>query len=587
MQRIQKQYSRRPRKNAIPWATGLLFSLGILHGVLFITPSWAETPHFTKRILPVVSRNDKRDLPLLSSPTQPPPAEPVFPEGNIPISRIGLFEAMATGVKTGIKDRTDQILHALVSATPTNHTPSPLRSWLQEAGLNGSPDKDTEGNSQREFDPISIWNLIALAMEKETAPTEPGGGEPSPSLLRTAALSLAIDIRGIYWRSATADLLLTEFDNLLQETNTLLVADGGPHQPHAPATPQTIQNQKILLETTEKLWKSRNMLAATKERLAHLTHVTDGPASIRVLAAATELQDPGILTLPVIFLEDHALAQWAERMNLPKDQRLNAQQAERALLAAFPGFVFTGLGHETGKINPAGAPSWVEAGMMLTEQLLQNRKSQSPPATTDTKVLNLVHGAATLLRLHLALLDCQNTERSLTQIRAQNKSGLPPSLTSPYKHLDPPIAGILHKTEGLMMRMHQGFAFANAQVALSRLLISLGYDPIPPMPGLENLAPSTLTANIALRNESATATLLAALNADMEPNLKDQLKAISDSTPPTDKEGMWQRMRDFSQKKGSPPSRSATPKETARTRFPGQQDASEPAEGEMVPISGD
>ncbi|MEO5329722.1 MAG: hypothetical protein H7829_15950 [Magnetococcus sp. THC-1_WYH] len=587
MQRIQKSWFLRPKKNAAPWTSWPSCSLSLCLGMLLLTPSWAETPHFTKRTLPAIPHDNPVKLPLLPSPNPPPPAEPIFPEGTIPISRMGLFEAMAVGVQTGIKDRTDQILHALVSATPTDQTPAPLRSWLQEAGLNGSPDEETAGYTRGEFDPVSVWNLVALAMEKETAPTEPGGGEPAPSLLRMAALSLALDIRDAYWRSATADLLLTEFDNLLQETNTRLVADGGPHPSQTPATPQRVQNQKILLETTEKLWKSRNRLAAAKERLARLTRTTDGPASIRVLAAATELQDPGILTLPMAFLEDHALAQWGERMNLPKDQRLDARRAGQALIAAFPGFAFPGLGYETEKIHPAGAPSWIEAGTMVTGQLLQGRTPQSPPATTDAKVLNLVHGAATLLRLHLAWLDCRSTEQSLTQIRARNQSDHPPTLTNPYKHLDPPIAGILHKTEGLMIRMHQGFAFAKAQVALSRLLISLGYDPIPPMPGLESLTPSTLTANIALRHESATATLLAALNADMEPNMKDQLKAISDFTPSTDKEGMWQRMRDFSQKKGPPPSRSATPKETARPRFPGQQDASEPAEGEMVPISGD
>jgi len=509
----------------------------------------------------------------------PPVADRLFESEVAQGARVGMFEAMAMGLRVGLKEKTDKIMQALSVSTPADHSPAKLRAWVVDAGLVGVTG-GIEG-IREDFDPVLVWNMVALGMEKESAPKEAGGGEPGASLLRTAALAIVTDVREAYWRSATADLLLAEFDALLQEANTVLVQKRGS----AGASPpdQAVQNQKILLEMTEKLWKWRTLLVQAKEHLAGLLRLPGGHQAVRVLVAATELQDPGIVTLPVVFLEDHALAQYAGRMNLPKDQWQGSRYLERALLAVFPGYAFNGLGHETVAMAPAGAPSWIEAGKVLTGQMLEGKKGQSGEA--EDKVLPLLHGVGTLVQLHLALLDCRRTEKKLTDIREQNKVGQ--AVAGPRENMDSVVVGVARKADGLILRARQGFAFAENQVALSRLLISLGRDPIPPMPGLEDLAPPTLMANLAFRHESATAALLSALNAGTEPEVEEQLKMMSGSPPSADKGGVWQRMRDFSQKKGLPPSGSARSKATVKTDTRGQPAKGEPVEGEMVPVSAD
>lgn len=553
----------------------------ILFGVFLAVPGWAELPG---------------SLAAGSQVT-----------ATVQISRLGLFEAMATGLRVGIREKTDKVIEALVQSPPKDTLPPALRRWALTAGvIEGAGASALGGGGEGDLSPGLVWSLVALGMEKEGAPTEQGGGEPSSSLLRVAALAIANDVRDAYWRSATADLLLVDFDQILKEANTALL------RLRAPGTvsnrPGTLQDQKILLETTEKLRKWRGVLSSAKDRLAGLVNLSGGKDAVKVLAAANELQDPGILSLPAVFLEDHALSQWALRMGLPKAQWPKTKQTEQALVAAFPGYAFAGLGHEKAVLAPPGAPSWVEAGLSLTAQLLQkdrkNKKDKIKKAgkgkesldeETEGKVLRLVHGVGVLTQLHLALLECRLTEKRLADIRGQNKDGQPGLRAGQKDQTDSVVAGIVKKADGLILRLRQGFAFADNQVALARLLISLGRDPVPPVPDLETLAPPTLVANVAFRHKSATAALLSAMNSGIEPEVEEQLPAMAAPglTSANSQEGLWQRMRDFSQRRGGvPPRLPQGPRPVLDDGNRGQQevngDAQElPVEGEMVPVLAD
>ncbi|MBF0109867.1 MAG: hypothetical protein HQL76_11890 [Magnetococcales bacterium] len=502
--------------------------------------------------------------------------------------RIGLFEAMGVGLGAGMKERMDRTLQALIALTPPDATPARLREWLETAGwMGGKGMRGEEEARLGEFDPAVVWNLVTLALEKERAPREPGGGEPAPSLVRAVAVTLATDVRAAYWRSATADLLLDELDRLLQEANAALVRLRTPKGTLASADARMLKSQSDLLTTTDTLWKWRKTLQASKETLARLLGWPGGAGAVRVKVAATEMLDPGILALPVVFMEDQALLHWANRAHLPREERLGGAQVERGLMAAFPGHSFPGLGHESVAWAPAGAPSWVEAGMTLTGQLVEGQRPPAADSDTGNRVVRLAQGVATLMQVHLALLECRMTEKRLAGIRDRNKEGLKRTTIRfpPGKEDDPDSSRIVANAEGLILRVLQGLAFADHQVALGRLLMSLGRDPVPPMPGLENLAPPTLTANIAFRHESATAALLAAMETGNEPDVEEQLKMMSGSGGTSDKEGMWQRMHDFSQNKGLSSPKTVKPHDVGGSGSPEGVDFSLPEEDARVPIA--
>lgn len=560
----------------LPWVVrmhgvtghGLRFWSGVIMGIMMVVPARAEPP-------------------VVIDPAAPPAV--LEPGRNDPVKggRVGLFEAMAVGVRAGLRERMDRSLQALTAFSPADTSPARLRDWIETAGWGGRTVAGQGGDRPGDFDPSLVWNLVALALEKEGAPREQGGGEPSSSLVRTVALAIVTDVRDAYWRSATTDLLLHELDKLLEEANASLVRMRTPDGTLASADAQSLQSQNMLLATTEKLWKWRQLLIAAKERLVGLLALSGGQEAVRIGVAATEMHDPGILSLPVTFMEEQALTQWAMRNNLPREHWMGARQVERALMAAFPGYAFPGLGHETMSMAPAGAPSWVEAGMALAGQLAQGTRPTASDQADDGKVVRLAQGVGTLIQLHLALMECRMTEKRLNDIREQNKAGQTSATSGAARNGQGDLlsAEIARKADALIVRLLQGLAFADNQVALGRLLIALGRDPIPPMPGLERLAPPTLTANIAFRHESATTALLSAMNNGSEPDVDEQLKVMSGSAATADKGGMWQRMSDFSQNKGLSSPRTERPKEVPRTFNRDRSDGIEPVEGERVPIS--
>ncbi|MBF0418699.1 MAG: hypothetical protein HQL78_00875 [Magnetococcales bacterium] len=523
----------------------------------------------------------------VQQPAPPAPQSPPMAPVMAGTQRFGLFEAMALAVKTGFKERTDRLVTVLQRPHEGEQSIKQLRALAKEAGLLAEGGTTRAGDVQSEYDPALVWSLVALGMEKGDAPVEPGGGEPSPSLLRISALSLVHDVRDAYWRAATADLLMRELESVLAEANGAAAGMKGGEKAQDKA--KSAQSQKILLETVTRLGAWRDDLAQSRRHLAGLVSLPEESLKGRIGVAAAELHDPGIMALPMALLEDYALKQWAERMKLPRDQWLGAKQVEWALLSAFPGYAFSGLAHETGIMTVPGAPSWVEAGIALTGQLLNGKKNPAADLQTEGKVLRLAQGVGTLVRLHLALLECRLTEKRLQEVREHNKSRLSMAATAAaqYDTQDPVTSGIVKKAEGVMARLQQGLAFADNQAALARLLISLGRDPIPPMPELETLAPPALMANMAYRHESSTAALLSAWNVGGEPEVEDPLKKIAGTSGAADKGGMWQRLQDFSQKKGLPLPRPPRPLDAVDAESRGLSGAEPAVEGEVLPTSAD
>lgn len=532
---------------------------------------------------PVIIKKSFKNAPE-PEPQQLAPQRTPVAQGKAGPARFSLFEAMALAVKGGFKERTDKLVAVLLAPHDGEQSIKQWHSLAKEAGLYQGVGK-TQGGG--EYDPALVWNLVALGMEKGEAPTEPGGGEPQHSLLRVSALSLVNEVRDAYWRAATADLLLRELESVLEEANGAAARMKGGAKSQDKA--KSAQSQKILLETIVKMEAWRDDLAQSRLRLAKLVNLPEENLKGRIGVAAAELQDPGIVALPVALLEDYALKQWAELMKLPRDNWLGAKQVEWALLSAFPGYAFSGLAHETGIMALPGAPSWVEAGIALTGQLLAGKKNTASNLQADGKVLRLAQGVGVLVRLHLALLECRLTEKRLHEVREHNKSRqtLAATVAAQYDTQDPVTSGIVRKAEGVMARLHQGLAFADNQAALARLLISLGRDPIPPMPELENLAPPALMANMAYRHESSTAALLSAWNVGGEPEVDDPLKKIAGTPAVADKGGMWQRLQDFSQKKGLPLPRPPRPMNAMDADSRGPSGAEPPVEGEVLPTTAD
>ena len=442
---------------------------------------------------------------------------------NVP---IGLYEALARAIKYNLERRVKRMEEAVSMGELDTAHRDMLPYLAASAGFtarDSDPSSTSKGSNaasvsqekgQATADLTMVWNVLDFGVSYVQAQQQADRVLIAREQRRKSTQNIIQEVRLAYWRASIADLLLPAMEALLKETEEALDRSRRMEREGVQDPLKALDYQQALLETTRHLWGLHRELILARSELAALMNLKPGTL-FRIRAADAEILDRSVLDLPVDLLENYALMHRPELREEDYQERIGALEVRKVLLGALPGLEVTGLlQHDSNKY--LFSQSWASAGMQLSWNLF--RWVSTPAAVAATRLLKhlartrrLAFSMAVLTQLHLALqgYHLANRELSIGQQLSQVHD-------RKLRHVKAARAAaegnemneVRSRAESLFARMRQGMAFAEQQASLGRIHLSLGIDPLPPLPGMDYTDLHTMAEIIASRQHSVTSAII-------------------------------------------------------------------------------
>jgi len=417
---------------------------------------------------------------------------------------IDLYEAMARAAKYNLDERLKLMEQALAAGQLKALRYDMLPRLTTDAGyhwrdndngassvslLSGTqslePSTSQERN-RRTADGIVAWNVLDFGVSYAAAQQQADQVLIANERRRKVVQNILQDVRAAYWRAVSADQLLPEMDQLLDQANAALVRVENLQKLGLTPTEKALNYRKALLEIIRQMWRLRQDLATARTELATLMNLP--PGTPYELAVTDEGRAP-VDAEPepsVDRLEQLALLNRPELAEEHYQARISTTEVHKALLRMLPGLELNiGQQHDSNKYLFNN--SWVEASAAISWNLVNVFAGPSRVAAArakvkvdDTRRLALSMAVLTQVRLayqrlHLAQRSFQ-VARDLLDVEEQLSHY---SAAAQAARVGNELQRVRALAQALVARMRRDTAFAELQNAFGRLQSSVGYDPLP------------------------------------------------------------------------------------------------------------
>ncbi|NGZ29484.1 MAG: TolC family protein, partial [Magnetococcales bacterium] len=417
--------------------------------------------------------------------------------------KISLYEAFARAIKYNLDQRVklmedavsrrdldvaqiDMLPKMAINAGYTRRDTLPFSTSItQSTGKEGTDPSTSQERGRGYGDMTMVWNILDFGVSYVQTQQQADRTLLVREQRRKAVQNIIQDVRHAYWRAATAQHLLPEFEALLKETEEAMGRSRTMEEEQAMPPLEALTFQQGLLEVTRQLWNLHRDLVKAKSDLAALINLRPGTRFALESGREEELV-MALGNFPLEALENYALAHRAELREEDYNQRILSLEARKILLGTLPGLEFS-LGNQYDDTKYLVNQAWREAGMRISWGMLKWISAPYQLASVDaqkelSRTRRMAFSMAVLTQLHLALQAHGMTVRDLKIIRELNSvhhRKLKHATAATMAAKGNPMAEIRSKADALFARMQQGLAFAENQGAAGQVVLSLGIDPLP------------------------------------------------------------------------------------------------------------
>jgi outer membrane protein TolC len=438
--------------------------------------------------------------------------ESLFVEQEAVTRPITLAEAMARAIKYNMDHRVKLMEYAVanrnvevarmdllpdlvLSAGYTDRSNEPGATSISLLTGEISLEPSTSQERQRELaDAVFYWNLLDFGVSYVTAKQRYDEAYIAEERRRKVVQNIIHDVVEAYWRAWNAQNLMGRMERLIEETDEVIEESKKLVDTGSQPKEEALRYQRTLMEIRTQLWEMRERMALSQTRLSTLINLRPG--------TQFSLDAPRIDEAPPLFnktledLEQEALMNRPELREEDYRLRISRGDVKKAMLRMFPGIEITAGGHYDSNIylfNQSWADGLVQVSWNLFNALrgMQGKKfRESQVELADTRRMALSMAVMTQVRLAAQRYDLARARyQSLTELSDVNEALRElvqdsPDTTTRFERIQA-------RAVSAASTMRSNLAFAEVQAAMSRLLNSIGVDPLPEEVTSHELVPLT------------------------------------------------------------------------------------------------
>lgn len=425
---------------------------------------------------------------------------------------ITLSEAMARAIKYNMDHRVKLMEHAVANRHVEAARMDLLPDLVLSAGytdrsnqtgatsvslLTGqvSLEPSTSQERQRELaDAVFYWNLLDFGVSYVTAKQRYDEVYIAEERRRKVVQNIIHDVIEAYWRAWSAQNLMGRMEALIKQTDEAIEDSKQLVQSGSQPKEQSLEYQRALMEVRTQLWEMRERMALSRTRLGTLINLRPGTEYV--------LHAPRVQELPPFFqknlqdLEQEALLNRPELREEDYRLRISRGDVKKAMLRMFPGIEITAGGHYDSNIflfNQSWADGLVQVSWNIFNALRGmegKRLRESQVALADTRRMALSMAVMTQVRLAAQRYDLARARytslRELAEVNTELLE-LAEGSTATKTRFD----RIQVQAVSVASAMRSSLAYAEVQAAVSRVLNSIGVDPLPQEVSSHELGPLT------------------------------------------------------------------------------------------------
>ena len=417
---------------------------------------------------------------------------------------VTLYEAMARALKYNLDQRLKlmeealargdldvmryDMLPELTVAAGYNHRnnePGASSESLLTGTISLEPSKSIERN-YTDASVIMTWNVLDFGVSYVRNQQQANEVLVMQERSRKVAQNVIQDVRYAYWKAVSAQQLLPEMDDLLEQTEDALENSRQLENLRLQSPLKPLRYQKSLLSLIGRLWSLREDLSSAKTELSSLINIRPGTYFELADNEDSLIEDALPIYTPVIELEELALLQRPELIEENYKRRISTLEVRKAMLSMFPGLEFNlGKNHQQNKF--LFHETWTSAGAGITWNIFnllsgpaRMKQARTQGELDDIRRMALSMAVLTQVQLsyqryHLAI---KNNQIAVLQsdVESRIKKHIISGQKASREHA---LAVLRAKTSALVARMKRHIAHSEVQNAMGRLQTSIGYDPLP------------------------------------------------------------------------------------------------------------
>ncbi len=328
------------------------------------------------------------------------------------------------------------------------------------------------------------WSLLDYGLANYNLQQAGSRLQAAAERRRKATHQLVQEVRGAYWRAASAQKLRDEVRKALSLAAEAMADSRKAEEERLRSPLDTLRYQRQLTENMRLLESIEQELVTARFELAALINA---PVVQNITLAADELpgsKDP--LAVPVADMEAQALAQNADLREHLHQRQVAAIEARKVVARAYPNLTFS-----AGQLNDTDSylvnSSWAEAGVTLSMNLFnllalpaQQRTAEAALAVADQR--RLAAHAALVAQVHIVREQVAGARRQFD--RADALWQLDDRILQQTQKREEARAGskldrVAAQTTAIISQLRRYQALAHWHTAVSRLQATLGLDPLP------------------------------------------------------------------------------------------------------------
>lgn len=425
--------------------------------------------------------------------------------GQEPIEKpISLYEAIARALKYNLDQRLKIMEEALARGQLEIMRYDLLPELTAEAGYHwrdrepgaSSQSLDTGAESleasksiERIYADANLtlsWNILDFGVSYVRAQQQADQALIMRERQRKVAQNVIQDVRYAYWRAVSAEQLIPEMDDLLEQAEDALERSRQLESMRlqTPITP--LRYQKSLLDLIGRLWKLREDLSTAKTELSTLINIM--PGTYFELADDGDSLTTNALPIytPANVLVQLALVQRPELVEENYKRRITEREVRKAMLEMLPGLQLNfGPQYQDNKflfvdnwVQASAGLSWNIFNLLSSPKRIKHAKAKSELDDIRRMALNM----AVMTQVHLAYqryhLAIRNNQIVTTQdeVESRIKKYVILGQRADREH---GLEVLRARAGALVARMRRHIAHAEVQNSLGRLYTSIGHDPLP------------------------------------------------------------------------------------------------------------
>lgn len=328
------------------------------------------------------------------------------------------------------------------------------------------------------------WSLLDYGLANYNIEQAGSRLQAAAERRRKATHQLVQEVRGAYWRAASAQKLRDEVRQALVLADEAMADSRKAEEEKLRSPLDTLRYQRQLTENMRLLESIEQELVTARFELAALINA---PVIQNVRLAADEVPgDKDPLAVSAESMEDQALAQNADLREHLHLRQIAAVEARKVVARAYPNLTFSlGQLHDTDSYLVHS--SWAEAGVTLSMNLFnllalpaQKRTAEAAIAVADQR--RLAAHAALVAQVHIAREQVAGAKRQFQRSDALwqlDNRILEQTLKREEARAGSKLDRVAAHTTTIISQLRRYQALAQWHTAMSRLQATLGLDPLP------------------------------------------------------------------------------------------------------------